>query len=87
MKGKEQKQKRKKHKNWKVVVPEFGIPFGILVSKSAPKIAWSISPTHWEPIQACTEYQMIAMTTLLRTGQMEPKVPKEDLQLTGKVIW
>ena len=64
-------QKIIKHMNWKVVMFLLLIVSLILVSKSLPKMAFSINWTVCEPIYVCTPNQMTAMTTRLITIQTE----------------
>ena len=39
------------------------------------------------PIHDCTPYHMQAIAALLKTGQSEPQMPKDDRMTTGKLIW
>lgn len=56
----------------------------ILVSKSLPKMAFSMSCMHWPPMELWTPNQTHAIKTRLMTGHREPQMPKEDLHETGK---
>ena len=85
-KGRGQNQKMKNERRTNESIASEWMVSCILVSKSLPKMAFSINWTHWPPIVLCTPNQTHAITTRLMTGHKEPQIPKEDLHETGNEI-
>jgi hypothetical protein len=75
----------KKETKSRVVVPELGMPLGILSNEG--QMALIMRRTHSPPIQAWTPYQIHAIAALLKTGHKAPQVPKLARVTTGNEMW